>query len=821
VNTPERLANRDLSDEILRPLTELPSSARVVIVGGGITGSSIAYHLTREGLTDVVLLERGRLTNGTTWHAAGLVSQVRGTHALTELTRHNAETYERLPRESGIETGMRRVGAVTVARTEGRMQEILYSVGLARDAGVPVEVLAPAQVKDLWPGAVVDDLVGAVLFPTDGTVNPGDAAISFAKGAVDAGVRYAPNTEVTGFAFHGGRMRGVKTSRGDIEAETVVVASGLWTSELARMAGASVALYPAEHVWVMTEEAEGADERLPFLRDLDGYLYIRHYRGRYLVGAFEPKGKPKGVGEIATGGFAEFGPDWDHFAPVLANARQRVPELETIGFSHYLRAPESFTPDANFQLGYVPEVPGLFVAAGFNSQGIIFGPGAGRAAAEWIVAGHPTMDLTEVDVSRTGRWATQRAWLHERTVESLGGLYEMHWPGRQPVTGRGLRRIPLFAQVREAGGAMGQAAGWERANWFEPGTIDPRVRYDFEHPSWFDAVEAEVRATREAVALYDLSTYAKFLVQGPDALRGLQRLCTSNLDVAPGRIVYTLLCNERGGIEMDPTVTRLGEDRFMVLAPTLYERRTEMLLRSGLLAGATVTDVTSGYATLHLAGPRSRELLGRLTDEDLGNDAFGFLHAKEIEVARARAWAYRVSFTGELGWELSVPTEFVADLYERVVSAGADLGLRHAGAFAFDAARTERGFRSWGHDVGQMDEPYGSGLGFAVSRKKREDFVGREALAALKEAPRERTLVSVHAPGAVLWHGESIVRGDERVGYLTSGAIAPTLGGSSGLGWVYGDLEGEGWGIEIRGEVVPATVQLDPFYDPRGERLRS
>jgi 4-methylaminobutanoate oxidase (formaldehyde-forming) len=701
------------------------------------------------------------------------------------------------------------------------MQEILYSVGMARDAGIDVEILAPPQVKDLWPGAVVDDLVGAVLFPTDGTVNPGDAALSFAKGAVDAGARYVPNTEVTGFSFEAGRVTGVETSRGTIEAETVVLSCGLWTSELARRAGASVPLYPAEHVWVMTEEAEGADERMPFLRDLDGYLYIRHYRGRYLVGAFEPKGKPKPVGDITTGGFAEFGPDWDHFAPVLANARQRVPELETIGFALYLRAPESFTPDANFQLGYLPEVPGLFVAAGFNSQGIIFGPGAGRAAAEWIVAGHPTMDLTEVDVSRTGRWATQRAWLHERTVESLGGLYEMHWPMKQPVTGRGVRRIPLFEALREAGAAMGQAAGWERANWFEPGTVDPEVRYSFDDPSWFPAVRDEVRATREGVALYDLTTYAKFLVQGPEAVSGLQRLCTSNVDVATGRIVYTLLCNGSGGIEMDPTVTRLGEDRFMVLAPTLYQRRTEMLLRAGLPVGATVTDVTSGWATLHLAGPSSRELLGRLTDEDLSNEAFPFLHAREIEVARARAWAYRVSFTGELGWELSVPTEFITDLYERVVTAGESLGLRHAGAFAFDAARIERGFRSWGHDIGQMDDPYGSGLAFAVSGTKSEDFVGREALAALKEAPRERTLVSVHAPGAVLWHGESILRGEERVGHLTSGAIAPTLGGSTGLGWVHGDLEGDGWGVEIRGKVVPAIVRAEPFYDPRGERLRS
>jgi 4-methylaminobutanoate oxidase (formaldehyde-forming) len=460
------------------------------------------------------------------------------------------------------------------------------------------------------------------------------------------------------------------------------------------------------------------------------------------------------------------------------------------------------------------------VAAGFNSQGIIFGPGAGRAAAEWIVAGHPTMDLTEVDVSRTGRWAVQRAFLHERTVESLGGLYEMHWPLKQPVTARGVRRIPLHTQLRTAGAAMGTAGGWERANWFEPGAVDPEVRYAFDDPSWFPAVREEVRATREGVALYDLSTYAKFLVQGPDALAGLQRLCTSQIDVAQGRIVYTLLCNERGGIEADPTVTRLAEDRFLVLAPTLAQRRTEMLLRNGLPSGATVTDVTSGLATLHVAGPSSRELLSRVTDEDLSNEAFAFLTAKELDAGRARAWAFRVSFTGELGWELSVPTEFVADLYERLVAAGADLGLRHAGALAFDATRLERGFRSWGHDIGPLDDPFASGLGFAVSAKKEEDYVGRAALAELRSATPERRLVSVHVPDAVLWHGESLVHGDRRAGHLTSAGIAPTLGGSVGLAWLHGDPGAGGYAVEVRGEVHPAAVQLEPFYDPRGERLR-
>jgi len=824
---PERLANRDLDVASVLPGSAMPDRTRVVIVGGGIIGASIAYHLTRAGERDVVLLERGRLTNGTTWHAAGLVSRVRGTHALTALTRDNVATYRRLTAETGIETGLREVGSLTVARTEARMQEILYGVGMARDAEVPVEVVDRARVRELWPAAAVDDLVGGVLMPTDATVNPGDAALAFAKGAVDAGARYVPETEVTGFRFAAGggarRVVGLETSRGPIDAETVVLAAGLWTSELARSAGASVALYPAEHVWVMTEPAAGADESLPFLRDLDGYLYIRHHGGRFVIGAFEPNGKPIEPSAVPTTGFAEFGPDWEHFAPVLAAARQRVPALESIGFAHYLRAPESFTPDSNFQLGFVPEVDGLFVAAGLNSQGIIFGPGVGRAAAGWIVEGHPTMDLAEVDVARMGRWMDGPAFLRERTVESLGGLYEMHWPGKQPRTARGVRRVPLYEAFRAAGAAFGQAAGWERANWYQPGVVDPAVAYDFVTPSWFPAVREEVEATREGVALYDLSSYAKFLVAGPGALAGLQGLATSDLDVPVGQVAYTLLCNARGGIEMDPTVTRLAEDRFLVLAPTLTQRRTEGLLRRGLPADAVVTDVTSGWATLHLAGPLARELLVRLTDADVRAEAWPFLQAREIDVGRARGWAFRVAFTGELGWELSVPTEFVADLYERVVRAGADLGLRHAGTFAFDAARLERGFRSWGHDIGPLDDPFAAGLGFAVSRKKAVDFVGREALELLRAegtAAHGRRLVSVHAPDAVLWHGESIIRDGQRAGHVTSAAIAPTLGGSAGLAWIHGPLEGE-WQVEVRGEPFPCRVSLDPFYDPRGERLRS
>ena len=828
MTAPEHLADRDLDIASALPASPLPSHARIVIVGGGIVGASIAYHLALAGETDVVLVERGRLTNGTTWHAAGLVSQVRGTHALTELARINVDTYERVARETGIDPGFRRVGSLTVARTEERFREIRGPVSIARDAGLASEIVDRDRIHELWPAATVDDVVGGVLFPDDGTINPGAAALALARAAVDRGVRYVPETTVTAFlrAGDGRRVTGLTTTAGKIEAEVVVLAAGLWTSELARLADASVALYPAEHVWVMTDDTPVATEDLPFLRDLDGYLYIRHHGGRFVIGAFEPNGTPWAPARVPTDGFAELGPDWDHIGPVIAAARTRVPALAKLGFGRFLRGPESFTPDANFQLGYVPEVQGLFVAAGLNSQGVIFGPGVGKAAAEWILAGRMTMDLTEVDVGRMGRWANQRAWLHERTVESLGGLYAMHWPGKQPETARGLRRLPLDGAYRTAGAAIGQVGGWERPLWFEPdaGRDGPTVRYSYVAPSWSAAVRDEVRATREGVALYDLTTYAKFEVAGPGALAGLQRLVTSDVDVAPGRVVYTLMSDERGGILMDPTITRLAEDRFLVLAPTVWQRRTEGLLRAGLPGDAVVTDVTSGWSTLHLAGPRSRELLSRLTDADVSAEAWPFLEARRMDVGRAQALALRVSFTGELGWELLVPTEFVADLYDDIVAAGSDLGLRHGGSFAFEACRLERGFRSWGHDVGPLDDPFAAGLGFAVSRRKSIEFVGRaalEQLRAIHDDERERRLVSLHAPTAVLWHGESVLRGTDRVGHVMSASMAPTLGGSVGLAWVHGPLDGDDWCVEIAGDPSPCVVSREPFYDPRGERLRS
>ena len=805
-----------------------PSSARVVVVGGGIVGSSVAYHLSKLGWTDVVVLERHRLTSGTSWHAAGLVSQVRGTHALTALSRVNAPLYASLEEETGVPTGFRRVGALTVARTRDRMTELLYAATIANGTGIPMEVLRPTDVKELWPPAVIDDVVGGTITPNDGTVNPGDAALALATGAHQRGVRFLEEIKVTGFRNEGGAVTGVVTDRGEIACERVVLAAGLWSSEVGRLAGVPLTLYPAEHVWVMTDESPNATEDLPFLRDLDGYFYIRHYRGRFVVGAFEPKGKP--IAPSALGedwAFGQFGPDWDHFAPVLAKARERVPELESLGFAHYLRGPESFSPDTNFFLGEAPELRGFFVAAGFNSQGIIFGPGAGKALAEWIVEGHPTYDLAEVEVGRTGRWSNNRSWLHARTAESLGRLYAMHWPYLQPTTARGVRRTPLYGELDAAGAVFGEAAGWERANWFAPEGTTREYEYSFGRGNWFEPVGEECRAARETVALFDLSTYSKFLVQGPEAASWLQRLSTSRIDVEPGRVVYTTWCNERGGVEMDPTVTRLGEDRFLVAAPTLAQRRTDMLLRRGAPAGAVITDVTSGWAVLAIAGPRSRDLLAALTDEDLSNEAFPFLAAREIDAGWAKAWALRVSYVGELGWELWVPTEFAPDLHDKIVEAGADLGLRHAGFHALDAMRIERGFRSWGHDMGDLDDPFMSGLGFTVSRDV--DCIGAEALAARRDAPLTRRLVSIKLTEStpMLFHGESILRNGHQVGHATSGGFGYTLGSSVGLAWIEADepvtqayLDSGDWHVEIATERHAIVASIAPFYDPSGSRAR-
>ena len=804
----------------------LPDRAQVVIVGGGVIGSSIAYHLAGLGITDVLLLERARIASGTSWHAAGLVARVRGSHPMTELANYGVDLYRGLADESDIDVHFRPTGSLTLAENDGRMTELRYAAAIARHHGTEARFLEPSAIPEVLPLISTEGLVGALLQPGDGTVNPGYAASALAKGAHDRGVTIREGVPVSGLLTADGAVTGVRTDRGHIGAETVILACGLWTRDLAATVGVPVPLYAAEHVHVSTEPIEGAHDLLPLMRGLDGSFYARHHAGGLMIGAFEPNGRPRSTDSIPDDwAFGEFGPDWEHFAQTRANATRRIPALDGAEFTRYLRAPESFTPDVNFCLGESAEVRNLYVAAGFNSQGIIYGPGAGRALAEWIREGAPTFDASEVDVRRFARTQSNPRYLHERTKEALGRLYAMHWPGLQAVTARDVRRSPLYDRLASAGACFGELAQWERANWFAPPGVEPVDHYSFGRQNWFPYVAEEHMAAREAVALFDLTSFSKIEATGPDALRLLQHVCTNDVDVPVGKVVYTLFLNGRGGIENDGTVTRVDEDRFLVLTPTATQHRTlEWLRTHGKGMSVTLVDVTSGSATLALMGPRSRELLSRLTPTDLSNDGFPFFTSKEIHVRHAPALAIRASFVGELGWELYVPSEFAVHVYDAIVEAGSDLGFRHAGYQALDSLRIEKGFVHVGHDVGPTDDPFTAGLAHVVKLEK--EFVGVEAARAAKEAVRPRRLVCLRLdePEPILLHGESVIADGRIVGAVMSGAHAHTLGAAAGLAMVESSVisdEESTVQVDLAGSMVKAKLSPRAFYDPSGSRMRT
>ncbi len=803
----------------------LPDRAQVVVIGGGIAGSSIAYHLAGLGITDVLLLERARIASGTSWHAAGLVARVRGSHPMTELANYGVDLYRGLADETGVDVHFRPTGSLTLAENEGRMTELRYAAAIARHHGTEARLLEPSEVPGIWPLMSTGGLVGALLQPGDGTVNPGYAALALAKGAHERGATIREGVRIEELLLDGRTIKGVRTDRGDIEAETVVLACGLWTRDLAATVGVPVPLYAAEHVHVSTEPIEGAHDLLPLVRGLDGSFYARHHAGGLMIGAFEPNGRPRSTASIPDEwAFGEFGPDWEHFAPTRANATRRIPALEEAEFTRFLRAPESFTPDVNFSLGQTAEVRNLFVAAGFNSQGIIYSPGAGRALAEWIREGAPTFDASEVDVRRFASSQANERYLHERTKEALGRLYAMHWPNLQATTARGIRRSPLYDRLDAAGACFGELNQWERPMWFAPPGARPEYAYSFGRQNWFPHAAEEHRAAREAVALFDLSSFAKIEVKGADALPLLQRECTNDVDIGVGRLVYTLFLNLRGGIENDGTVTRLAADRFLVITPTATQHRTlEWLRAEGDGRTVSIDDGTSAFATIALMGPRSRELLGRLTAADLSNEGFPFFSAQEIEVASAPVLAIRASFVGELGWELYVPSEFAVHVYDAIVEAAKGFGLRHAGYHALDSLRIEKGFVHVGHDVGPTDDPFSAGLGHVVNLGK--DFVGAEAARRANDTPGSHRLASLTLddPEPVLLHGESVIADGKIVGTVMSAAYAHTIGAAVGLAMVEASVVADETPVQVdvAGEMVKATLSVGPLYDPSGARMRA
>jgi 4-methylaminobutanoate oxidase (formaldehyde-forming) len=814
-------------------MDKLPTQARVVIVGGGIVGCSVAYHLTKLGWRDVIVLEQGRLSGGTTWHAAGLVGQLRSHANMTRLIRTSTELYASLEEETGLATGWKQCGSLTVARTPERMTLLRRTASMARAQGVAIELLSPREAADKWPAMRHDDLVGAAWLPGDGKANPADITQALAKAARTRGARFSEKTRVTGVTTHNGRVMGVETSRGAVACEVLCICAGQWSREVGHMCGVTVPLHSAEHMYIVTGPIEGVHPDLPVMRDPDGFIYFKEEVGGLVMGGFEPDAKPWGMDGIpADFEFQLLPDDWNQFEILMEKALERVPALETAEIKTFLNGPESFTPDNNFILGEAPEVRGVFVGAGFNSMGIASAGGAGRALAEWIVEGEPTLDLWPVDIRRFAAFNGNPTWLRDRVKEVLGLHYAMPWPNRELETARPFRRSPLYDRLAQKGAVFGSKMGWERPNFFAPPGSDAHIDYSFGCQNWFEATAAEHRACREAVAIFDMTSFAKFLLQGADAEAVLQRLCANDMAVPVGTTVYTALLNERGGFESDLTVARLAPETFLILTGTAQATRDAHWIRRHIpdSARSVLTDVTSAYAVLAVMGPNARALLSRVSRAVLDDTEFPFGATREIDIGYTTTWAARRSYMGELGWELYVPTEFAVTVYETLAAAGGDLGLRDAGYYAVDSLRIEKGYRAWGRELTPDVTPWQAGLGFAV-KLDEGDFLGRDALVAARGQPLRKRLVSIFGPlpeTQMPWGGELVTVSGEPVGEITSAAYGATLDGIVGLAWVQSNGEGidQAWldrrqfVADVGGEPVPVRASLKPFYDPKGDRMR-
>jgi glycine cleavage system aminomethyltransferase T/glycine/D-amino acid oxidase-like deaminating enzyme len=810
------------------------SKAEVLIVGGGVAGVSIAYHLAKLGITDVVLCERKQLTCGTTWHAAGLVTQLRATHNMTELAKYTGELFKSLEAETGQATGFRQNGSLRLAKTEERFLELKRGASMARNFGLPVEVIDRAEIRDRYPPINTDGIVGGLWMERDGQVNPVDVTMAMAKGARNAGITILEGVLVERILVEHDKAVGGITSEGEIRAKKVVICGGLWSRDIGGLAGASLPLHAAEHFYIVTEPIADLPRNLPALFVADEQAYYKEDAGKLLLGCFEPNAKPWGhQGIPADFAFGSLPEDFDHFEPVLKLATERVPLFAKAGIQLFFCGPESFTPDNRYLLGETAEIDNLYSACGFNSIGILSSGGVGKALSQWIRDGHAPVDVADVDVRRIMPFQSNRRYLYDRTTESVGLLFDMHWPYRQYATARGVRRSPFHDRLASAGAFMTEAAGWERPGFFgTPGKV-PEVTYSWVKPSFFAAVGAECRHTRDYVSLFDYSCFVKFAVDGRDALATLQRISANDVDMPVGRVVYTQWLNERGGIEADLTVTRLGETSFLIVTSAAAQTRDFAWLRRHIPEGSHVfaRDVTSGLPMLAIMGPRSRTLMESLSDADFSNEGFPFGTSREIEIGYARVRASRVTYVGELGWELLIPAEFAQHVFDVVAAAGADHGLRHAGYFALNSLRMERGYRHWGHDIGEEDTPMAAGLGFAVAWNKPGGFVGREALLRKRAAgPAKRRLVQIRMESdepPLLFHEEPIWRAGKRVGSVTSGAYGYCVGASLGMGYVTAEegvdatwFAAEKLEIEVAWQHYPARAQLAPWYDPKGERVK-
>ena len=813
-------------------MADVPKKARAVIIGGGIIGCSVAYHLTKLGWKDVLLLERKQLTSGTTWHAAGLIAQLRATANMTKLAKYSQELYGSLEKETGVATGFKRCGSITVALTNERKEEIYRQASMARAFGVEVEEISPQEVKEKYSYLNIDQVKAGVWLPLDGQGDPANIALALAKGARQNGGTIIQNTKVTGFKKEGRRITGVNWSQGDemgtTDAELVVNCAGMWGHNLGKMMGVNVPLHACEHFYIVTEPVKDL-KQMPVLRVPDECAYYKEDAGKFMLGAFEPNAKPWGMEGISENfEFDQLPEDFDHFEPILEMAVNRIPALGEAGIHTFFNGPESFTPDDAYHLGLAPEMDNVWIAAGFNSIGIQSAGGAGMALAQWITDGKKPFDLGDVDISRMQPFQGNKKYLFERSKETLGLLYADHYPYRQKASARGIRRSPFHSQLLEKGAVMGELAGWERANWYAERDQKREYEYSWKRQNWFENSAQEHRAVRENVGIYDMSSFGKIRVEGSEACEFLNYISGANCDVPIGKIVYTQFLNEDGGIEADVTVTRLSELSFMVVTPAATRLADQTwMLRHSINFNIVIIDVTSAEGVLAIMGPNSRKLLSQISSADLSNQNNPFGTAQEVEIGMGLARIHRVSFVGELGWEVYATSDQAGHIFEVIADAGQEMGLKFCGMHMMDSCRIEKGFRHFGHDITCEDHVLEAGLGFAVQVNK-PNFIGRTAVLKKQDAGLNKRLLQfkLNEKEPLLYHNEPIIRDGKISGYISSGNYGHTLGGAIGLGYIecenetVDDLLRSSYEIEVAGSRIKAAASIRPMYDPKAERVR-
>lgn len=813
-------------------MTMLPSHAQIVVIGGGIIGCSTAYHLARDHKADVVLLEQGTLTSGSTWHAAGLVGQLRSSASITRVLKYSVELYKDLEAETGLATGWKMTGCLRLATNQDRWTEFRRLATTAGSFGMEMHLVSPEEVKRMWPLMNVDDLVGASWLPTDGQASPSDITQSLAKGARMHGAKIVENVRVTGFDMKDGRIVAVKTTLGDIACEKVVNCAGQWARQVGAMAGINVPLQPVKHQYIITEKIDGLATDAPTIRDPDRRTYFKEEVGGLVMGGYEPNPQPWTTGDVPDEwAFRLFDDDFDHFEQHMVQAIERIPALEKAGVKQMINGPESFTPDGNFILGVAPECSNMFVGAGFNAFGIASGGGAGWVLAQWVVDGEAPLDLWVVDIRRFSGMHRDRQWVLDRTLEAYGKHYTVAFPHEEYESGRPRLVSPLYERLKAHGAVFGSKLGWERPNWFAPEGTEGRDVYSMGRQNWFDAVGVEHAHVREAVGIFDQSSFAKYEVSGPDALKVLDQICANDVTKPVGRLTYTQLLNTRGGIEADLTVARFGEDRFYIVTGTGFRTHDFGWIADHVPAGANVdmSDVTEDWGTLSLMGPKARDVLAAVTDADVSNAAFPFGHAREITIAGSTVRALRITYVGELGWELHVPIGAIGEVFDALMAAGQPFGVKPVGYRALESLRLEKGYRAWGSDITPNDTPLEAGLGFAVKLKRNADFLGRSALQAVAGQPLKKRLMGFTAgPDVVLLGRETILRNGEPVGYLTSGGYGYTLGKAIGYGYVRNAegvsddyLTSGSYELVVAMERVPAEIHLGPMFDPGMERIKA